>query len=261
MTRAAEVKLQHTSGQFSDNLAEHHQFAQAVFHRAQSHNVWLATGTEAGKSDVNHGLRSELILAAHEHGFFIYANPHGEWVALNRTKLNLKDMTGGYEGPFIEGHSGKGAHSPRGITYASGEAKQYNLGLITMGAVHFLTERSIEAGGVTNAPLQDGISDFGFKFGGGSKIVFIDADSNMRDHALDVFDGAPFTTAADELDKHPATHGASTKHGNDIDFIASFDRDGRVTCKSYEVHDDRTFPSTSDHFLLEAVYEVRELAG
>jgi hypothetical protein len=80
----------------------------------------------------------------------------------------------------------------------------------------------------------------------------------MRDDKVDVFNGQPFTTIADELHKHPKTHGLDIRHGTVIDVIASYDGDQRVSAKAYHVADDSDLMLHTDHFLLEAVYSVQE---
>lgn len=256
------LRIQHNSMQFSDNAEQHAHDAKAVFDRAAEREVAFVTGTESGSSPVNHDLRDLVIREAHKHGYFIHAHKFGDWVAMNRDLVELEDH--GYRGPYIEGTKGikasQGAHSPRGITFVSGRLKAEDLGLLTVGSAHFLTDRS-EAVSGTNAPLIEGVGKFGREFGGGRKLVFMDADANDNDRAHDVFNGQPFTTVADELDKHPGTHGRDKEHGFPIDFIASYDADRRVTAVKYHVLDDSDLKLFTDHFLLEATFEIEPLKG
>jgi hypothetical protein len=254
------LRIQHNSMQFSDNRDQHAHDAKAVFDRAAEREVAFVSGTESGNAADNHDLRDFLIREAHAHGFFIRAHKFGEWVAVNRDLVQVEDS--GFRGPYIQGTHGlnasEGAHSPRGITYASGTLKAEDVGLVTVGSAHFLTNRSEEVSG-SNAPLIKGVGEFGHEFGGGRKLVFMDADANDNDLRNDVFDGQPFTTARDELDRALATHGRDKKHGTAIDFIASYDSDKRVSAVSYHVLDDSDLKLATDHFLLEATFEVESL--
>lgn len=247
------IRLQHSSGQFSDSRDEHAHDAKAIFDHATKREAWVVTGTESGESPVNHDLHDLIVKEAAAHNFAIYANRFGEWVAMNRSFL--RSLRHGYEGPFIPGSHGltaaQGGHSPRGVTWMQGQARGVDLGRITTGAAHYLTKRSIEGTGHTNHALQAGIGVFGKEFGPKGDKVFFAADTNMQDRRTDVFAGHPFTTCWDELGKHP-----STGHGN-IDIIASYDEDKRVSCKAARSLTDSDLRLYSDHFTIEATYEVR----
>lgn len=251
----ALVRIQHTSMQFSDSQAHHKADAKKVFDRAADKDVWAMTGTEAGVNRKNHDLHDALVKEAKDHGFYLMAHDSGEWVALNRKHLTSLDK--GFAGPFIKGTSGvgvaEGAHAPRGIAWASGTAKSFKLGRLTFGSAHYLTNRS-EAVSGSNQPLIDGINAWAREKGKGVNVVFLGSDTNTNDKRTDVFNGKPLTTIADELKKWPPTLGTTTY----IDVIASYDHDGRVAARSFNVFNDQAFPLATDHYLLDAVYEVSE---
>jgi hypothetical protein len=73
----------------------------------------------------------------------------------------------------------------------------------------------------------------------------------MDDRKTDTFFVAPMTSAWDELDKYE-----NTGHGP-IDVIASYDHDGRVKAKYIRALDDKEFSLHTDHFLIEAGFDVR----
>ena len=243
--------------QFSDSNAQHAKDAMLVFDRAVDKSIWACTGTEAGGSKSNHDLRDALIREAGKHEFFIFSHPLGEWVALN--KRFLENFEKGFEGPFIKGTTGlkasQGAHSGRGVAWASGTAKGKRLGRITVGSAHYLTNRS-EAVSGSNDRMVKGINAWATKHGKGNGVVFLGADVNTNDKRRDVFNGRPLTTIADELKKWPAT----MESGAVIDIVASYDHDGRVKAKSYDVLDDREYKLNTDHYLLQATYEITERA-
>jgi hypothetical protein len=252
------IRLQHNSMQFSDTKANHQHDAKAVFDHALTSGALFVTGTEAAQSRDNHDLRDALIIEARAHGFRINASRAGEWVALNRKLGEYFDS--GYAGPFIKGTTGldaaHGAHAPRGVAWVTAQVP--GVGQVTQGVAHYLTKASMIASRTTNQPLVEGIGKWGFAKGRGRKIVFFSADANERDNIVDVFHGKPFTTIADELGKHPKTHGKDTEHGTAIDIIASYDADGRVKAKSYRVLDDSDVKLFTDHFILEAAYTIGE---
>src|ERR1043165_1977838 len=93
-----KVQIQHTSMEAFDSPQEHLHDAKAIFDRAVMRKVWACTGTEAGGGRKNHDLRDFLIKQAHQHDFYIFAHPQGEWVALN--KAYLRNFTHGFAGPY-----------------------------------------------------------------------------------------------------------------------------------------------------------------
>lgn len=250
------IRLQHTSCEFSDSAREHEHDAEAIFGHAEEERVWACTGTEAGKSG---DLRDILAAAARRHGFNGFFHASGEWVALS--KRYLYRFMSAWEGPWIPGTHGlsaaQGGHSPRGCAYMAGEALDGpDIGRLTFGAQHWLTERSIQKTGVSNEAMIEGTARWARTHGAGRNKVFLGADANTNDARLDVFQGKPMTSAADELGKHPATHGRSTERGSVIDVIASYDQDQKVKALRYQVLDDSRLRLNGDHFLLLAAFGI-----
>ena len=241
--------------QFSDTAANHEHDAKAVFAYAKSKQLVFLTGTEAGQSRANHELQDYLKRYAKLNGYRINAHKYGDWVAVN-TALAAVDGEG-YAGPFVPGTTGKnarqGGHSPRGITWVTATVPE--IGTVTVGSAHFMTQNSIQHGGTGgNGPLLDGIAKWGRDKGAGRDLVIFNADVNSNDQRNDVFQGKPFTTVWDELGKWPGTHG---HHSGTIDVSASYDRDARVSVKSAVVLDDSDLPLFTDHFMILATYRVK----
>lgn len=251
------VRIQHNSMQFSDSHQAHVHDARAIFDRARDKDVWIVTGTEASDSRTNHDLRDALAREAKSHDYYGYFHKNGDWVAVSRE--HFRNPVKGYMGPFIPATRGissdQGAHAARGITLVGGRTE---VGQVTAGCAHFLTQASIARSG-SNVRLIRGIKAFGAKYGAGKSLVFFNADTNTNDKAKDVFVGiAPFTSVADELAEYYATWGKDKHHGAVIDVISSYDTDGRVKAKSYNVLDDSDLKLYTDHFVLDAIYEVSQ---
>jgi hypothetical protein len=251
-----DLRVIHSSQQFSDSNVQHAQDAETIFAYADKQKALFLTGTEAGNSKQNHDLRDALVAAAKKYGWRINAHRWGDWVATNAELAKVTDR--GWVGPLIPGTTGltapQGAHSPRGITWVTAEVP--NVGPVTMGCVHYLTARSKAASKTTNQPLADGIAAWGVEKGKGKAIVLINGDWNMDDERKDVFLGKPFTTSWDELGKHPATHGRDKAHGSTIDACASYDADKAVRAKSARSLDDSDLQLNTDHFAIETVWTV-----
>lgn len=258
--KTVDVVIHHNSMQFSDTNPQHEHDAEAVFDLAVDKDAWAVTGTESGLAPDNHDLHQYLTHYAQQADFYIFAHKWGEWVALNKRYLHHFEHN--FMGPFIEGTHGvnpaHGSHAPRGITLVTARAVDDNLGQLTFGVAHFLTDRSESVSG-SNMPLIRGVEQYGRAYGQGSDVCFFNADANENDAKQDVFKGGPFTTIADELGKHPATHGVNKKKGNPIDIIASYNPDKRVHGEEYFVFDDSNVKLFSDHFICRGVYSVRKL--
>ena len=248
-----KVRIQHTSMQFSDSHLEHAHDARVLFDRAVNKGVWACTGTEAGVLKHDQDLHDALVHQAKAHDFFINAHGSGEWVAVNRRYLTR--CARGFAGPFISSRGGSGAHTARGVAWVAGTAKHADLGRLTFGACHYLTDRS-EAIAGSNTPIIRGVNTWARTKGRGTRVVFLGADVNTNDKAKDAFAGHPMVSIADELKKWPATH----EGGTVIDVIASYSHDKRVHAKAYQVANDSQFKLYSDHYLLDAIYEIDELS-
>lgn len=244
-----DLRIAHVSMQFSDTAAEHERDCKTVFAYAKSHRIVFLSGTEGTR------MRTHLGTYAGRSGYQLNWHKSGEWVAVNKQLAEVSDT--GWVGPLIPGTVGlkaaQGAHAPRGICWTT--AKVPEVGTVTVGSVHFLTQRSIRGSGHTNQPLIDGIAKWGRDKGAGKALVVINGDVNLNDQRLDVFKGKPFKTVWDELRKWPGTH--NTKDSGTIDISASYDHDGRVSAKSAQALDDSQLRLGTDHFMILATYRVK----
>jgi hypothetical protein len=242
---ARKISFQHTSLQFSDTEAQMKADVEKIFSRGKQH----LSGTESGADNPLMGLVKE---AAEKHGYRLHLRK-SVWVAVKKNLI--KDgsrVTTGFV-PVIESFEGAGRHSDRGIVWLTYTHK--TLGRITIGCAHYLTNgrKPGDPNFVLNRRLAEAIGVWATEKGKGKAIVFYSGDQNIVDRTEDTFFGSPLTTAWDEIGKWE-----NTGHGN-IDVVASYDHDRRVKAVSITALDDSEFPLHTDHFLVDAVYKVREI--
>jgi hypothetical protein len=239
---AVNLRVIHASMQAQDTHRQQTHDADAVFGYAARQAAVFLTGTEGGQ------FRDALTAAATVHGFALNADKRGDWTAVNRSLATV--VARGYDGPHIPGAP---THTARGITWST--ARLDDIGDVTVGAAHFLTDKTENRTGQSNAPLLEGVAKWGQAKGAGRALVIFNADVNEDDQHHDVFAGHPFTTCWDELKKWPATHGGPVI-GPTIDISASYNRDGRVSAKSARSLTDRDLHLFTDHYPIEVVYTV-----
>lgn len=262
-----KLHLAHISMQFSDNPDQMRHDVAKLFRRAKERNYAWITGTEAGPGA--DPLRDILADACKENKYILFVpkSPTDAWVAVNKEYVKGNKVTTRYE-PIIPGSSllnVKGSRwGPKGITSISFETPdKIGIGPVSVGSSHYLTKgrspkNSPKAGDKTryewNKKLGLAVGDWAIEHGKGRGLAFYGGDQNMVDRITDTFFGAPLTSAWDELGRY-----ANTGHGN-IDVIASYDRDGRVKATYVRALDDRKFFLHTDHYLVEAGYEVEVLS-
>lgn len=233
----------HAPMQFSDPTDQVVSDLKVIFSRGY---VWL-TGTEAS----NPRMRNALRQAAEAHGYY-YINFQSTWLAVHKSIVRPGSMRSRYT-PVLEAEPGK--YGPRGITSLTFKATTGDK--ITIGSGHYVIKgdpgakrKSRRVNVWKNRKYARAIGSWARRFGRGRALVFYAGDQNIVDAASDTFFGEPMTSCWDEIKFWP-----NTGHGN-IDVIATYDRDTRVKCISARVLDDKELPLHTDHFLVEAVYEI-----
>lgn len=236
----ARIKLGHLSMQFSDPRRQIVEDAKKLFARAKAEDLHWITGTEAGPAG---RVRPFLAEAAQTYGFKIVFSRTDSWIAVNKKYIDR-----GWDKEYIQ------VHEDRGFTTVNFIHTQ--LGRVSIGAGHLMLRGAQSRGEnyQVNNRMNQALTRWAREKGRGSALVFYGGDQNINDKKLDTFLGAPLTSAADELGKHPKT----SPYGP-IDVIASYDRDGRVKAHSWKVYTDREFKLNVDHFYCEAEYDVRLL--
>jgi len=243
---SVDLTLQHTSLQFSDAPAQQGADADKVFSRKRM----LLSGTEAGPKTA---LPDALAAAADRHGYHL-ATGFTNWVAVRRDLVKRGTAPTSGRVKVFDSFEGAGRHPDGGIVWLTFEHP--TLGRVTHGCSHYLTKgrRPGDPNYNINRRLARAIGEWAVDKGRGSGLVFYGGDQNVVDRTEDTFFGSPLTSFWDELD-----HWENTGHGN-IDVVASYDGDGRVKAKSIDAKDDSEIPLFADHFLVDAVAQVRGLA-
>jgi hypothetical protein len=243
------LKFAHISLQFRDTPAQHTKEIRAVFSRGYD----VITGTEAGRGANN--TSKEIRRIGGLKGYAVsLVDRYDTWVAVKKSLMDGGPKIGA---EFALARSSKyhpappGRWGDKGIVWLSWNMK--DLGTITVGAVHFLTHRSTGPAlkNKTDATYSAAIQKWADVHGKGPRLAFICGDFNRVDRNNDIFAGkANFHTCWDDLKKWP-----NTGHGN-IDAIARYRPDTRVKCVGARVLDDSKLNLATDHFLVEATYEI-----
>lgn len=241
-----EVTHDHHSGQFSDSDRQHEHDAEVVFSRDAD---WF-TGTEAGEDP----MRTIYREAAHDHGctFFQFKS---NWIAI-RESLIKKHSYKTFQQTVVDNSQVIGPGHD--LNYVGASFVNENLGQVTVIGSHYATKGTPSGRDAehrrnlaVNKVLAEAIVKAIEEYGQGRAIAFYGGDQNIVDTINDTFFGGDVTSAWDELGRYE-----NTGHGN-IDVIATYDKDKRVTALSAQAFDDSEVRLASDHFLIEARFSVR----
>lgn len=237
-----QIKIQHTSLQWSDTKAQMAEDVQEIFSRGAD----MLSGTEAGAGNE---LGNLLKLAAVRHDYRLQLE-RSVWVAVKDELIVPGNRVRKGYVPVLDSQDGSGRHTDRGVAWM--QYKHVDFGTVTFGCAHYLTNgrRPGTPNYELNRRMANAIGKWARENGKGRDIVFYAGDQNIVDRYEDTFFGNPLTSAWDELERYQ-----NTGHGN-IDVVASYDRDARVRVRSCRALDDKKLPLHTDHFLVEAVYDV-----
>ena len=263
-----QIRVAHTSLQFSDTNAQHTSDINKIFNRAQERRIAWITGTESGPGAGN--TAEELRRIGLDSGYVLWVPSLSKdgikrfsdaWIAVRKDLIDGK-MERNFEAviPGSGALDGLGTNknwAPKGLASVKFDTTVDGLGTINVGAAHYLG-KAREPGNEFwewNEKMTNAIGDWARKEGQGSALVFYGGDQNMGDNFNnqpqgDTFMGEPLTSMWDELEKWE-----NTGHGN-IDVIASYDRDKRVTALRIDAKPDRVFHLHTDHFYVEGTFVV-----
>ena len=269
------VRVAHASLEYKDSDKQHTHDIEKIFDRCVDRRVAWIMGTEAGPGSGN--TAKELIRIARKHDYKPWvpsqqskAGGRGTdcWIAVRQDLIKSNWKTGYI--PVLDSsdamYDEMGVDrkfprwGPKGIVWASFGIES-KLGRISLGAGHHLTKGQRKGPSSVhildhwklNEKLDRHFAEWMAEAGAGKDLVFASMDRNASDRRNPAsIEGA--TTIADELKKWPDT----SKVG-DIDWILSLDKDTRVKGVRYDVLNDKEFFLNTDHFLLEATFQVDAL--
>lgn len=243
------LRMQHTSLQYKDTPKQQEHDIKLLFSKGQMYPI--KTGTEAGP--MNSQNRPLLIEYAEEYGHYIHF-AKDNWIAVDRDIVK--------KGSFERDHVfiidndktwGRGYDSDM-ATVAFDHVDE-RLGRINLGAVHFPTRGRTkgEPNYEVNVLYSTRIAQWMREVGAGKALAFVNGDFNIPDRTMDWAFGRAFTSMADEL--RAWQH---TGHGP-IDGFCSYDKDGRVSARRFNVLDDSESFRFSDHFVCRGVWAIEPM--
>lgn len=249
MEAHTQLKMQHSSLQFSDSSAKQKKDISDLFEKGQQYPI--KTGTEAGPEEGNAN-RQWLIEYAKEYRHFLHFG-RSSWIAVSRAIVKPGTFERGQV--FIADNDetwGRGHDTV--LATVEFDHMDPRIGHIAQGAIHYPL-RGAQPGDVNhriNVRTSRMCGRWMQRAGAGSALAFLNGDFNMNDVRVDWdFNVGKFTSMADELGDHQ-----NTGHGP-IDGFCSFDGDRRVSAKSFDVLDDSEFFQFGDHYVCRGVWNVR----
>ena len=250
-TQEVLIHTVHISMQHDDNADQKRHDARKLFARARRRGVLWVTGTEAGQQE----LKNILAIAAVDMDYMFFGSKGDVWLAVDRRAMKPNSWSSDFEEVIAHGE-GVGKHMPLGIGWVSYD--HLRIGKVSHAAGHMLL-RSTTGGKKSVIPVNAelnkrfgaAVGEWAREHGKGRRLAFYSGDQNVIDKKHDTFFGAPLTSVWDELKKWPGTG-----HGN-IDVVASYDGDRRVSAAYARVLNDKDFFLNTDHFMVEAGFTVK----
>jgi len=270
------VRTAHVSLEVFDNDRQHTQDVEKIFNRAVERRYAWITGTEAGDAS---NLGKELVRVGPEAGYKMWVPARQEhrgevsntdgWIAVREDLI-----TGNWAPDYTPCIPGAGAlyreqgldnadklrprWAPKGLVHLGFDCAKLQ-GRVNLGVTHHLTSGRVDGKesvihGVDhyewNQKLDRTVTQWAREVAKGPALAFFNTDRNLSDRRSDPDEIKGLTTLADELrDWQPTGHG-------DIDWMMSYNKDGRVSARSFVVLDDREFFLHGDHFFCEGTYNV-----
>lgn len=245
-----ELRVQHTSLQNPKDSPKQKEYdVQTLFEKSKSFPI--KTGTEGGMDP----LRSLLKEAASEYNHAIHFAAD-TWVAVDRRIIKPKTLVRG-DVFVMDNDEMVGRGQDRRMAYLAWEHPDPRVGGLAQSSVHYPTkgQRPGDPNHWINKAYAEDVYAWMRVHGRGHDLAFTNGDFNMPDIKLDWAFGRDFTSMADELDAHqPTGHGP-------IDGMCSYNRDGRVKAKRFNVLNDRELFMNSDHYVCRGVWEITLLSS
>lgn len=242
------LRVQHSSLQFSDNPSQQRSDVEKIFKLGTRFPI--KTVTEASDSTKLGDIVAE-VAADYGHVAHFY---RGNAVLVDRDII--KRGTVQKDGVLVVKNDHLvGKMHDRAFPTIKFDHINEGIGEINYGAFHFATKgaKPGDPNFWANEIYAKKIAQWMKDAGRGSALSMGAGDFNMNDRLLDLALGQNYTTSADELEDWQ-----NTGHGP-IDAFISYDRDGRVKAKAFNVLDDKEFPLHTDHYMLRGIWEIRNL--
>jgi len=248
-----DVEVGHLSMQFSDSRRQWKIDAEKVFRQGYD---WV-TGTEAG-DDADYRIVRQ---AARKHGYKIH-RMRGNWVAVHKSLVKFGTYRRG-RAVVEEKEDFIGKGHDRSLVWATFVHVTPGVGKLSVIGSHYPTKGRPDAKNPigrrnlsTTRKMGREISKLMLELGDGAALAFYGGDQNMVDKNNDTFAAGPVISCWDELEKWPLT----APFGN-YDLIARLVKDRRVKCLRARAYNDKDMFFHTDHFLIEAKYEIKLLGG
>lgn len=244
--------MQASSLQFSDNPGQQKRDISDLFLHGEAYPI--KTGTEAGLDAAGRNKNREYLeefAGKYNHIFHVVRS---NWIAIDRDIIKRGSVDKGQV--FVVSNDELDGHmQDRVMCTVEFDHVDDRVGRIAQGAAHYPTRgaRPGDPNHQANVTYAKKIEEWLRDAAKGSAIGFVNGDFNMNDKKLDWSFGRDFTSMADELKAWQ-----NTGHGP-IDGFCSYDRDGRVKAKRFNVMNDSEFFQFSDHYVCRGVWDVRHL--
>jgi len=246
------LRMQHSSLQVQDSAPQNRYDVEKIFAKGTEYPI--KTGTESGPESHNDEVIRECAQDYKHAVHFAYGN----WIAVDRKIVKPNSVKKGQV--WVASNKevvGKMHHRVFAtLTFTHADPR---VGRIAQAACHYPTKghKPSDPNWDINRRYSLRIEQWMKSAGRGQALAFANGDFNMLDNTNkeDWSFGRDFTSMADELKAWQ-----NTGHGP-IDGFCSYDHDGRVKAKRFNVLDDKEFNLFTDHYLCRGVWEITHLKG
>lgn len=247
---SSTLRMQHTSLQFSDTAEQQKHDVRQLFISGKDYPI--KTGTEGGAETATYDwLR--YFGKEFKHSVHVV---RGNWIAVDQRIIKNGTFKRG-EVFVAKNDIIVGKMHDRLLATVEFEHQDPRMGHIAVGCAHYATkgQRPGDPNYDINKRYAERINTWMKNNAQGSDLAFVNGDFNMVDSlpGQDWAFGGHWTSMADELKAWE-----NTGHGP-IDGFASYDRDGRVSAKDFDVLRDGQVRMFSDHYVVRGEWKVKHL--
>ena len=256
---SVQLKGIHYSGLFKNSASKYNKLGKVVSDgqwykdliKVMNKNPAWITGTEAGENPN----WKDIKRAAAVRGYVV-RRIRSNWVGVKRSLIKKGSFSWGHEIVAKSKQVATPGHD-LSIIWATFTHVTPGVGKISVLGTHYPIKgdpgrksKEYLINLKWTKKLAERLGHHARRLGKGKALCFAGLDTNILGNLSDPFFGNPFVTCWTDRKKYPGTG-----HGN-IDVIARFKGDARVKCVSTRVFRDAQMHLYSDHFLVQAVYEI-----